>query len=638
MKTKSTAKLAQNVLGTLGLASPCLLGQAFDLQTFEGDKPGPWSSRAKTTVVVPKVPNNSVSLDGAVTPAEYGGFVGVTVTPGVNAWILGFPSDRVWDGEGDSSFTFYLAHDDDFLHVGVDVKDDVVTSDDPNKSFWLDDSIEIVVDALLDKFDNNTDSSKDPFGGHCYVNYQGRFSSWDEAAATIGNSTWSTGVDWKYGLSEDVFGFGKAAAPSGWKMEARFKKRLFEDPGTGNKLRNGYIMGFNIGMDDDDKKGPGQLGDKSRSADLEVQYFWSNRQRYAKYDAAYLAELSSEEKNLQVWRKDSENHPLIIDNNGRLSHGGTGEIIFGYDNDRKSSGKVLFVTSNASNPENADAGLIALLQAKGFTVTLFQTPAPTPDEFRTAAKNHDVVVISETIGSGSVLEPVGDPAVQRFILRDVDVPIISGEAYMWDNAEWVAHPEDYSNDFSLFGNTGRSEDSQAVELKEGRDSVMIRKGTHPIAKGLSEKVKVYNTHYSFNYGQPSADADIIASVQQDGSFPTLFVYDKGDKLVDGSTVPNKRIGLHMGQAANLVANWAPEIKDLTESGKNLFLNTVDYAVGVKAVAKKISIAQRGVDLVVTFEGGELQSSSSLTGPYTAMAGTSPLTVSNPTGTKFYRVR
>ena len=158
--------------------------------------------------MVPKVANGSVNLDGAASSAEYGGFMAVTVTPGTNAWILDFPGDRVWDGPEDSSFAFWLAHDDDNLYVGVQVQDDVVTSDDPNASFWKDDSIEIVVDALLDRFDNNTDNSNDRVGGHSYVNYQGRFSAWDETNNVKVGQTWASAVDWTYGQNGDVFGTG----------------------------------------------------------------------------------------------------------------------------------------------------------------------------------------------------------------------------------------------------------------------------------------------------------------------------------------------------------------------------------------------------------------------------------------------
>ena len=127
---------------------------------------------------------------------------------------------------------------------------------------------------------------------------------------------------------------------------------------------------------------------------------------------------------------------------------------------------------------------------------MFQTPAASPDDFRAATVGQDVVLISETIGSTSVLEPVGDPVVQKFILRDTNIPIICAEAFMWDNAEWIQHPDDFSNEFSFFGNSGRTEDSQPEEIKAGLDSIFIKKPTHPIAGGVTGKLKVYNTLYS----------------------------------------------------------------------------------------------------------------------------------------------
>ena len=87
------------------------------------------------------VDNGSISVDGKTNPAEYGGFSGINVTPGDNAWILDFPADRSWDDAADSSFTYWLAHDETYFYVGVDVNDDVLNSDDENTQFWKDDSV-----------------------------------------------------------------------------------------------------------------------------------------------------------------------------------------------------------------------------------------------------------------------------------------------------------------------------------------------------------------------------------------------------------------------------------------------------------------------------------------------------------------
>ncbi len=299
--------------------------QPFDIMSFDPTSTGPWSDVSNTTLVVPKVTNGSIKLDADISSAEYGGFKPVSVTPGVNAWILDYPEDRVWDGPSDSSFTYYLAHDDTYLYVAVDVKDEIVTSDDEPGAFWKDDAIEIVADALNDRLDDNTDNSNDKYGGHCYVNYQGTFSRWDEAGGTINGQTWASAVEWTYGEKGDIFGFGKEVA-GGWKMEVRFNKRLFQDPAATNKLANGYKMGFNIGLDDDDKHGPGLNGDGSRTQDLEIQYFWANRQRHIGLTASAWSQLTPEQQ-VDPAYLDSTYAPAI-DSTGRLTHGGTGEIVF----------------------------------------------------------------------------------------------------------------------------------------------------------------------------------------------------------------------------------------------------------------------------------------------------------------------
>src|SRR3989442_318101 len=107
----------------------------------------------------------------------------------------------------------------------------------------------------------------------------------------------------------------------------------------------------------------------------------------------------------------------------------------------------------------------------------------------------------------------------------------------------------------------------------------LKNRTHPSAEGLSGKVKVYVDPYSFNYGIVTPDADVLATMQPDGSFPTLFVYEKGDKPADGSVAPNKRIGLFLGQIANPNANFDVAFTNLTAAGKTLILNTVKYAIG-----------------------------------------------------------
>ena len=301
---------------------------------------------------------------------------------------------------------------------------------------------------------------------------------------------------------------------------------------------------------------------------------------------------------------------------------------------------ILFVTDNSFMTIHADIDLIESFQDAGYAVVPFTSAASTPDDLRQAAAGKKLVFISETIGSTSVVDPAGS-AIGVFSLKDTDVPVISFEAFMYDNADWVVKAEDGSNDFSKWGNSGRNDNDGLPngvppEIQDARDSLYIKNSTHPITQGFSGKLKVYVEPYSFNYGIVSADADVLATIQEDGAFPTLFVYEKGDKLADGSVAPNKRIGLFLGQIAALNANSDPVFANLTADGKRLLLNTVAYAAGT-STRPTLSLARSGGALTITFTG-TLQSADSVTGQWTDLPDASPLPVQPSGPMKFYRAR
>jgi len=304
---------------------------------------------------------------------------------------------------------------------------------------------------------------------------------------------------------------------------------------------------------------------------------------------------------------------------------------------------LLFVTSTQDNAPNADGDLVDFLKDNGYGVVPFTANGSSPDGLRAAAASTTAVFISESIGSTSVVEPPGQ-GTGVFSLKNTDVPVISFEAFMFDNADWVKRTPDGSNDFVNWGNTGRSE-VEPIGLFDVDDSLYIQKPGHPIAKGLSGKVKVYNEPYSFTFAIPSPDADVVASVDAAGSVPTLFVYDKGDRLPDGSVAPNKRIGLFLGQAANPNANYGPAVANLTEAGRQLLLNTVAYVAPATPAAPITLGALRleGGSVVLTWQGGTgpftVQDAGDVTGPWSNVATTSDRTTSQPAqaARRFFRV-
>lgn len=318
------------VFASIALASLCLLpmiGNAQPVPGFDATAEGPWSDVDRTTVTVPFA---GVTLDGSVSSAEYGGFEGMNVNPGETAWVLGFQQDKTeWGGPDDASFTFYLAYDNDYLYVGVVALDDTVRSNDPPEAFWKDDAIEIIMDPSNSRFDYNTDTVPNPYGGHCYFNYEGVFSEWDEAAGAprnrgteeAPNIRWSAEVDWTYGEDGDIYGVGQETA-DGWTLEVKFSRRTLEDPTAGVMMEPGNVMAFNMGADDDD------------GADLAIQYFWANRLRAIGAnpdDENWELLLEEEIENREFLDPDAEAAfwDIGINDNGRLSRAGAGEIVFG---------------------------------------------------------------------------------------------------------------------------------------------------------------------------------------------------------------------------------------------------------------------------------------------------------------------
>ncbi len=286
-----------------------------DVINFDVTAEGPWSDIAKTTLTIPKVADGAIVLDGSLSSGEYGGFTGVPVIPGDGAWILDYAEVKDWQSPEDTSFTFYLAYDDNYLYIGMDVKDDTVISNNPPAEFWRDDSTEILIDPLNTRYDVNLDGVENFFGGHAYFNWQGLFSSWENDAQR--GIVWATLADWAYGESEEVYAFGKEVA-GGYVTEIRLNKVCFIDPLTTFEWKEGQNMAFNVGLDDDD------------GADLALQYWWANRIRAQGYNEEESFNWSEEEIANQAFLDPNISwYNLIIDSTGRFTPGGAGDVVLG---------------------------------------------------------------------------------------------------------------------------------------------------------------------------------------------------------------------------------------------------------------------------------------------------------------------
>jgi hypothetical protein len=265
------------------------VAQTDKIMNFDYDADGPWNDPELTDMEVPKLPVGAIVLDGDVSAAEYGGFESIDIIPAESGWPLNWPGDRSWDGPDDSSFKFYLAHDENYLYLGVDVKDDVLRQDAEHPNYWQDDCIEVLILPTNltppDTMGNprNVNGGTFDWGTHTYFTYNGKMRDINEDGEdTLGYSFAAS--DWTFGPDGDVTSVA-TETDTGWAVEVRFAKFLFE--GTDlpfywlDKLDQTYDVdleehpiSFGLAVDDDDGVRADQTG-------FELQYWWPVTDRLA---------------------------------------------------------------------------------------------------------------------------------------------------------------------------------------------------------------------------------------------------------------------------------------------------------------------------------------------------------------------
>ncbi len=243
--------------------------------------------------------------------------------------------------------------------------------------------------------------------------------------------------------------------------------------------------------------------------------------------------------------------------------------------DHAAAQKVLLLVNDPTNLINLDPDLVDRMESRfDAEVTVERADNFNTAELDALAREHDIVIISESLGSGTTLEN------GAFKLQQTPVPVVSFEAYMWEDAFWVELPQ-----FDGFGNTGRTDligAPEAAGLEEAQTEMYITAmgADHPLSAGFDEgPLTVYNELYSVNFGQTSPNAKVIATADAAGEFPAHFIYEEGDELVNGTTAPAARVGLFFGQAANPNANFAPRLDLFHDNAWRLFDAVLELGLG-----------------------------------------------------------
>jgi len=248
-----------------------------------------------------------------------------------------------------------------------------------------------------------------------------------------------------------------------------------------------------------------------------------------------------------------------------------------------------------TEPQVADPGFIAHLEAHGHIVT-YHMPVPTEGQAQIDLANaNDLVIISESIGSSSVSSGPGG----TFHLQDVATSVISFEAFMYDEARWTGWTS--MVDFGTSGRTTTPGGNSPPGLENLSDTIYIADPVHPLAAGKTGAVVAYTTPYSACFGIVGAGATVVATIDEAGQYPCTFVYPKGALLFDGVTVtPGKRIGIFVGQGGYGSIPDPPGVLQfsyLSEDGLALFDAAVNYALPIPGDVNRDCIVNI-LDLIV----------------------------------------
>ena len=225
----------------------------------------------------------------------------------------------------------------------------------------------------------------------------------------------------------------------------------------------------------------------------------------------------------------------------------------------------------------------------------------------------DMIFISETVGSGTVVENFVAPMTGSSEFANVDKPMVVAEIFVLDDMHWIKHQPQppYGVDVAWGFAAGELVDVQASD--------------HPILGGLTPgEIDVYDDPEAgedtnqLGYSVPRGpDAEIVLALGSDATFngepladfdetrAVLFTYEAGDTLAASDTLNIV--------AADRRATFFAHTRggdNLNEAGADLFRNTILWASGRDSEVLTIDPPATAVE-----PGGELPSSFAIESVY-----------------------
>jgi acyl-CoA thioesterase I len=187
---------------------------------------------------------------------------------------------------------------------------------------------------------------------------------------------------------------------------------------------------------------------------------------------------------------------------------------------------------------SGDSAVIERLESLGHVVTVVKDSASSA----ASANGKVLVVISDSVAPGKV--------GNKF--NQVPVPVLAFEPSVYDNLAMTGTVAG-----THFGQSGSQTQMRIV-------------GTHALTAGLSGVVTIGNSPVRLSWGKPGASAVIAATVKSSPTRATIFGYEAGSQLVNGTSAAARRVAVYPNTGAT--GAWNVD-------GRALFDAAVQWASG-----------------------------------------------------------
>ena len=193
--------------------------------------------------------------------------------------------------------------------------------------------------------------------------------------------------------------------------------------------------------------------------------------------------------------------------------------------------EALLIIGDEDDPDEGDEELEQILEDLGFDVQTIQDDEVVDED---DLSDNGMIIVSESSSAGAIEDELRNPRSPILVMNS-----------------------DLLEDMKMIDDEGQLDGTE-----QGQSINVV--GDHPIASGLKGQVAVSSGLSTLQWGIPSPNANIIATLANDMTKATIFAYDAGVQM-DGYLAPQRRVSFFAEE---------PVITELSREGEQLLESAI----------------------------------------------------------------